>query len=116
MRPRLFAISAAAISATAISCSAISVALGAAIATLALTAQPNAALAQACECGCSQPSVGYRNPDGTCHCSCQVLPTPGMTPETLSGPPRPPKAGGGDNVHWQFESYDDDDWPFMGLW
>jgi len=107
----------AAIRASAISCSAISVALGAALAGLCLGAMPNRALAQACECGCAQPSVGYLGADGACRCPCQVLPAPGMTQETLSGPPKPPKAGGGNDVRWQFEPFDDDDdWPFMGLW
>lgn len=111
MGPRRFAISSC-----WINCSAISIALGAALAALSLTARPSPALAQACECGCSQPSVGYLGPDGACRCPCQVLPSPGLTPETLSGPPRPPKAGGGDDVHWQFDMDDDDDWPLFGLW
>lgn len=98
--------------------SAIGFVLGAFVVALGLTAVPHRARAQACECGCAQPTVGYLGPDGACRCPCQVLPSPGMTPETLSGPPKPPKAGGGDNVHWQFDSFDDedDDWPFMGLW
>jgi hypothetical protein len=98
--------------------SAIGFALGAFVVSLGLTAVPPRARAQACECGCAQPTVGYLGPDGACRCPCQVLPSPGLTPETLSGPPKPPKAGGGDDVHWQFDSFDDedDDWPFMGLW
>ena len=103
MGPRRFAISSC-----WINCSAISIALGAALAALSLTARPSPALAQAC--------VGYLGPDGACRCPCQVLPSPGLTPETLSGPPRPPKAGGGDDVHWQFDMDDDDDWPLFGLW
>ena len=95
---------------------ALTLALGAAVVALGLSAVPNRARAQACECGCAQPSVGYLDPDGACRCPCQVLPSPGMRPETLSGPPKPPKAGGGDNVHWKFDTFDDDDWPFMGLW
>ncbi|MEI7952197.1 MAG: hypothetical protein WCH37_05925 [Synechococcaceae cyanobacterium ELA182] len=96
--------------------SLIALALGTALASISLPALPQRALAQACECGCAQPTVGYLGPDGACRCPCQVLPAPGMTPETLSGPPKPPKAGGGDDVHWQFDMDDDDDWPFFGLW
>ena len=98
--------------------SAIGLALGAFVVSLGLTAVPPRARARAGECGCAQPTVGYLGPDGACRCPCQVLPSPGLTPETLSGPPKPPKAGGGDDVHWQFDSFDDedDDWPFMGLW
>jgi len=94
----------------------LAVALGAALATGSAPLLPSRALAQACECGCAQPSVGYLGPDGACRCPCQVLPSPGMTQETLSGPPKPPKAGGGDYIHWQFDTVDDDDWPFWGLW
>jgi hypothetical protein len=52
------------------------------------------AQSQACPCSCDQPSVGLIGPDGLCQCPCGVVPIPGINAETLSGPPKPPKAGG----------------------
>ncbi|MFZ0408572.1 MAG: hypothetical protein WAM11_10750 [Cyanobium sp.] len=94
----------------------IAMVCAAGLAALQPLALPQRSLAQACPCGCAQPSVGYLRPDGGCQCPCTLLPSPGMTEETLGGPPKPPKAGGGDDVHWQFEDVDADDWPFWGLW
>jgi hypothetical protein len=46
-----------------------------------------------------------------------------MTVETLAGPPKPPKAGGGsDSVNWTVEPAFDDGfdggfgWPWWGYW
>jgi len=52
------------------------------------------AQSQACPCSCDQPSVGLIGSDGLCQCPCGVVPIPGINAETLSGPPKPPKAGG----------------------
>ena len=53
-----------------------------------------ASLAQFCQCGCAQPTLGQIGPDGACQCPCQAVPIPGINVQTLSGPPKPPKAGG----------------------
>ena len=76
-----------------------------------------AALAQPCPCSCEQPSQGVIGPDGLCQCPCGVVPIPGINAETLSGPPKPPQAGG-PTPTWTVEpGYDDyfggpfwDDW------
>lgn len=60
----------------------------------ALAQAPIPAQSQACPCSCAQPSVGLIGPDGLCQCPCDAVPIPGINAETLSGPPKPPKAGG----------------------
>ncbi len=78
---------------------------------------PPAAVAQGCSCPCAQPSQGTFAPDGSCQCSCEAVPIPGINAETLSGPPKPPKAGGPAPT-WQVDPVDDDDLgdPFWGPW
>jgi hypothetical protein len=80
---------------------------------------PPAALAQACSCGCAQPAVGYLDATGRCQCPCLPQAAPAMDAETLAGPPKPPKAGGGaDQPQWTFEPLDDAGfgWPWWGGW
>ena len=79
-------------------------------------------VAQACSCGCSPPAEGYLGPGGQCVCPCTPQ-APAMTVETLAGPPKPPKAGGGsDSVNWTVEPAFDDGfdggfgWPWWGYW
>lgn len=72
--------------------------------------------AQDCGCNCGQPTLGTIGPDGTCQCPCAAEPIPGITPETLSGPPKPPSAGG-PAPEWRVEPFDDgfaDPW--FGVW
>ena len=71
--------------------------------------------AQECGCNCGQPTLGTIGPDGTCQCPCEPLPIPGITPETLSGPPRPPKSGG-PAPEWKVEPFDDFGPPLFGVW
>ena len=73
-------------------------------------------LAQECGCNCGQPTVGTIAADGSCACPCDPLPIPGITPESLSGPPRLPKAGG-PAPEWTVEPFDDDFGPpWFGVW
>ena len=79
------------------------------------------ALAQSCPCSCAQPSLGLIGPDGLCQCSCASVPIPGISEETLAGPPKPPKAGGPEPT-WNVEPGFDDGFgdgfggPFGGGW
>ncbi|MFM7512879.1 MAG: hypothetical protein ACKO3F_05835 [Cyanobium sp.] len=90
---------------------------------LALLAGPLAALgpapapvrAQECGCNCGEPTLGTIGPDGTCQCPCGPAPIPGINPESLSGPPRPPKAGG-PAPEWKVEPFDDFGPPLFGVW
>ena len=46
----------------------------------------------------------------------ETIVIPGITPESLSGPPQPPKAGG-PAPEWKVEPFDDDFGPPMfGIW
>jgi hypothetical protein len=81
--------------------------------------------AQSCPCSCAQPSLGLIGPDGLCQCSCASVPIPGISEETLAGPPKPPKAGGPEptwNVEPGFDGGFDDGFgdgfggPFWGGW
>jgi hypothetical protein len=83
------------------------------------------AQAQSCPCSCAQPSLGLIGPDGLCQCSCASVPIPGISEETLAGPPKPPKAGGPEptwNVEPGFDGGFDDGFgdgfggPFWGGW
>ena len=78
---------------------------------------PAAALAQGCSCDCEQPTPGVPGPDSSCPCPCASVPIPGINAETLSGPPKPPKAGGPAPT-WQVDPFFDDDLgdPFWGPW
>jgi hypothetical protein len=78
---------------------------------------PIPAQGQACPCSCDQPSVGLIGPDGLCQCPCAAVPIPGINAETLSGPPKPPKAGGPAPT-WTVEPGFEDgfDGPFWGDW
>ena len=71
----------------------------------------------ACPCSCAQPSVGLIGPDGLCQCPCGAVPIPGINAETLSGPPKPPKAGG-PMPTWTVEPAFDDGFggPFWADW
>ena len=77
--------------------------------------------AQTCPCSCAQPSLGLIGPDGLCQCSCASVPIPGISEETLAGPPKPPKAGGPEPT-WNVEPGFDDGFgdgfggPFWGGW
>ena len=77
--------------------------------------------AQSCPCSCAQPSLGLIGPDGLCQCSCASVPIPGISEETLAGPPKPPKAGGPEPT-WNVEPGFDDGFgdgfggPFWGGW
>ena len=62
---------------------------------------------QSCPCSCAQPSLGLIGPDGLCQCSCASVPIPGISEETLAGPPKPPKAGGPEPT-WNVEPGFDD--------
>ena len=75
------------------------------------------AQSQGCPCSCEQPSVGQLGPDGLCQCPCAAVPIPGINAETLSGPPKPPKAGGPAPT-WTVEPGFDDGFggPFWGEW
>ncbi|MCH9713555.1 MAG: hypothetical protein ACNA8O_09770 [Cyanobacteriota bacterium] len=74
------------------------------------------ALAQECGCNCGQPILGTIAADGSCQCPCDTLSIPGINPESLSGPPRPAKAGG-PAPEWQVEPFDDDFGPpGFGVW
>jgi hypothetical protein len=74
------------------------------------------ARAQECGCNCGQPTLGTIAADGSCQCPCDTLPIPGVNPESLSGPPRPPKAGG-PAPEWKVEPFDDDFGPpGFGVW
>ena len=72
---------------------------------------------QACPCSCEQPSVGLIGPDGLCQCPCGAVPIPGIDAETLSGPAKPPKAGGPAPT-WTVEPGYEDGFggPFWGDW
>lgn len=85
--------------------------------TAFLWALPSLAVAQGCSCNCAQPSQGVFGPDGSCQCPCAPVPIPGINAETLSGPPKPPKAGGPAPT-WQVDPFLDDDLgdPFWGPW
>ena len=76
-----------------------------------------AALAQPCPCSCEQSSQGVIGPDGLCQCPCGLVPIPGINAETLSGPPKPPQAGG-PTPTWTVEPGYDDDFggPFWDDW
>ncbi|MCP9941304.1 MULTISPECIES: hypothetical protein [Synechococcales] len=78
---------------------------------------PIQAQSQACPCSCEQPSVGLIGPDGLCQCPCGAVPIPGINAETLSGPPKPPKAGGPAPT-WTVEPGFEDGFggPFWGDW
>jgi hypothetical protein len=86
---------------------------------LVLLAAPLAVLApvraQECGCNCGEPTLGTVGPDGTCQCPCGPAPIPGINPESLSGPPRPPKAGG-PAPEWKVEPFDDVGPPLFGVW
>jgi hypothetical protein len=73
------------------------------------------ARAQECGCNCGEPTLGSIGPDGTCQCPCGPAPIPGINPESLSGPPRPPKAGG-PAPEWKVEPFDDFGPPLFGVW
>lgn len=65
---------------------------------LVLLASPLAPVrAQECGCNCGEPSLGS------------------ITPESLSGPPKPPKAGG-PAPEWKVEPFDDVGPPLFGVW
>jgi hypothetical protein len=89
---------------------------GLALVLVVLTA-PAAAWAQACPCDCATPEPGASGADGSCQCPCAPVPIPGITAETLSGPPKPPKAGG-PAPSWQVDPFFDDNLgdPFWGPW
>ena len=88
--------------------------VGPALPTPGLVLAP--ARAQECGCNCGQPSLGTIGPDGTCQCPCAVESIPGITPESLSGPPKAPKAGG-PAPEWQVEPFDDGfGSPWFGVW
>ncbi len=72
---------------------------------------------QACPCSCAQPSLGLIGADGLCQCPCASVPIPGISEETLAGPPKPPKAGG-PTPSWTIEPGFDDGFgdPFWGGW
>ena len=78
---------------------------------------PIPGLAQACPCACAQPVEGVVGSDGLCQCSCETVPIPGINAETLSGPPKPPMAGGPPPT-WTVEPAFADDWngPFWDDW
>jgi hypothetical protein len=83
---------------------------------LVLLASPLAPVrAQECGCNCGEPSLGSIGPDGSCQCPCGPAPIPGITPESLSGPPKPPKAGG-PAPEWKVEPFDDVGPPLFGVW
>jgi hypothetical protein len=86
------------------------------LALLCLLAPP-AVQAQGCPCGCAQPTVGQIGPDGACQCPCEAVPIPGINAETLSGPPKPPMAGGPPPT-WTVEPAFDDGFggPFWDDW
>ena len=86
------------------------------LALLCLLAPP-ALQAQGCPCGCAQPTVGQIGPDGACQCPCEAVPIPGINAETLSGPPKPPMAGGPPPT-WTVEPAFDDGFggPFWDDW
>ena len=79
------------------------------------------AQSQSCSCSCAQPSLGLIGPDGLCQCPCASVPIPGISEETLAGPPKPPKAGGPEPT-WNVEPGFDDGFgdgfggPFWGGW
>lgn len=78
-------------------------------------AAPSPVGAQECGCNCGEPTVGSIGSDGTCQCPCASEPIPGITPESLSGPPRPPQAGG-PAPEWKVEPFDDFGPPLFGIW
>lgn len=95
--------------------------LGRCLALLSLAAPAlipaQAARAQDCPCPCAQPAEAQIAPNGTCQCPCAAVPIPGINAETLSGPPKPPKAGG-PMPTWTIEPAFDDgfDGPFWDGW
>ena len=91
----------------------------------ALAQSQSQSQSQTCPCSCAQPSLGLIGPDGLCQCSCASVPIPGISEETLAGPPKPPKAGGPEptwNVEPGFDGGFDDGFgdgfggPFGGGW
>jgi len=84
---------------------------------LVVLAAPAAAWSQGCSCGCATPELGVLGADGSCLCSCTPVSIPGINAETLSGPPKPPRAGG-PAPSWQVDPFVDDDLgdPIWGPW